>query len=373
MTLLTQGFLKQLTELPGAPGDEGPVRDFLARTIRPLVDDLWVDHIGNLFALRRGTDLEPRRVAVLAHMDEVALFVTEIDDQGFLKVAASGGVNPRTLLGKVVQVGPEHLPGIILVPPDHFNRDPEVYRKVPEIDALVVDIGATDKENARARVKVGHRILFQTPFRLMGVDTTLHADAPLPIQGRISGKAFDDRLGCATLVALLEQAPYPFDLLAVFTTQEEVGLRGALVAGIKAQADAAFVLEGTVCDDLPGPPGEKRFPTTRLGNGPTLTQRDRSWIVHPPLLRHLLRTAQKHNIPYQFKHPNVGGTDASGFARYQGVPVAIVSTPCRYIHGPVSVADLSDFHNGIRLLSAAFADLPSLLAGETSPAALRDF
>lgn len=363
-------LLRQLSQTPGAPGDEGAVRDLIARALHPHVDALRIDSMGNLTASKRGAGGSGLRVALTAHMDEVALFVTEIDSSGLLHVAAAGGVNARTLAGKSVLVGPERLPGVIGWPPPHLQRQQDDHKRAPKIDDLVIDIGAKDKESAAAQVTIGQYAVFATRFGFLGQDQEPAEAGPLPAAGRIKGKAFDDRLGCAAAMALLMHAAFPFDLHAIFTVQEEVGVRGALAAGETAGADLLFVLEGTVCDDLPGAWGENghdspAHPSTRLGGGPTLTQRDGSYVVQPAMLQHLLRTAARHAIPHQFKYPNAGGTDASGFGRYRPTPTGILSVPCRYIHSPVAVAELSDFHNLIRLLQATLADVAALerLAG----------
>ncbi|NOZ51478.1 MAG: M42 family metallopeptidase [Chloroflexi bacterium] len=367
MTALTWGMLRQLTETPAGPGDEGAVRDLIARWIQPHVQALRIDALGNLIAEKKGVVAAPMHIAVAAHMDEVALFITEIDEEGFLHMASSGGVNARTLLGKSVQVGSDRLPGVIGWLPPHHAKNSDEFTKTPDVNDLVVDIGADDAKAAKAKVKPGQRMIFDTPLRLLGPLQSLNDDDPLPAQGRISGKAFDDRMGCATLMSLLLDDALPVDITAVFTVQEEIGLRGALAAGLGLQPDVVIALEGTVCDDLPGSRHEKRFPTTRLGDGPALTQRDGMVVVHPPLLQHFLRVAAAYHIPTQFKRPNIGGTDAAGFARWLGMPTGIISTPCRYIHGPAAVAELSDFHAGVALLRASLPELASALASHSHP------
>ncbi len=352
MSFLTIDLMRRLTETPGGPGDEAAVREIIARAIHPFVDELTVDNMGNLIALKRARTPSDTTVVVAAHMDEVAFMITRIDSDGFLHVAPSGGVNPRTLLGKRVQVGPDRLPGVIAARPPHLVDNREEASRVPKIRDLVIDIGAKDEKEAKSKVKRGQYVVFDTRFRLLDVDAS-DPDAPLPQEGRISGKAFDDRLGCAALMELLAGDPFTVDVIGVFTVQEEIGLRGARVAGGHLTPDYVFVLEGTVCPDLPGPPDQTPTPpTTRLGHGPAITQMDRSYITPPRLLQHILRTAQRHTIPYQFKHPNAGGTDAAGFVRDRGIPAGIISTPCRYIHGPVAIADLRDFWGGIALTRA---------------------
>ncbi len=358
MSFLTMDLMRRLTETPGGPGDETAVRDIIARAIHPYVDELTVDNMGNLIAIKRGQGVSNQQVVVAAHMDEVAFMITHIDSDGFLHIAPSGGVNPRTLLGKRVQVGPARLPGVIAVRPPHLADNREEALRVPKIRDLVVDIGAKDEKEAKSKVKRGQYVVFDTRFQLLGVEQEPAPDAPLPRAGRMRGKAFDDRLGCAALMELLAGDPFPVDVIGVFTVQEEIGLRGARVAGSHLQPDYVFILEGTICPDLPGPPDQTTTPpTTRLGHGPAITQMDRSYITPPRLLQYLLHTAEEHAIPYQFKHPNAGGTDAAGFVRDRGIPAGIISTPCRYIHSPVAIADLRDFWGGIALTRAAIDNI----------------
>jgi putative aminopeptidase FrvX len=176
-------------------------------------------------------------------------------------------------------------------------------------------------------------------------------------RGRIvTGKAFDDRIGCAALVELLQGEPFDFDLHVAFTVQEEVGLRGASVAAYAIEPDCAFVLEGTICHDLPA---EKDVsPTTRLGQGPALTVMDRRMHACRSMLDHVMATARELNIPYQFKQPGVGGTDAGAVMRSrQGVPSLSVSVPCRYIHSPIGLASLTDLRQTVHLMRESLTRL----------------
>ena len=358
MSILTLELLRRLSETPGGPGDEAAVRDIIARAVHPRVDELSIDNMGNLIAIKRGSGASSRQIVLAAHMDEVAFMITKIDDDGLLHVAASGGINRRTVLGKPVQVGPDRLPGVISLRPPHLVDDPEEYRRPPKLRDLVIDIGAKDGDEAKSKVKRGQYAVFRTPFRFLAPGEAPDPNALLPRAGRISGKAFDDRLGCAALIELLSGEPFPFDLVGVFTVQEEIGLRGALAAGSRLKPDVALILEGTLCPDLPGRWGQEQTPpTTRLGQGPAITTTDRSHITPPWLLQHILRTAEANGIPHQFKHPNVGGTDAAGFARYWGTPAAIISTPARYIHSPIAIADLADFWHGVDLVKATLQTL----------------
>jgi putative aminopeptidase FrvX len=167
----------------------------------------------------------------------------------------------------------------------------------------------------------------------------------------VKGKAFDDRAGCAVLIALIEAGPYPFDFWPVFTTMEEVGLRGAQVAACRVTPDAAFALEGTICDD--GPRDDDTSPTTAVGKGPAISPMDRSVIADRRLVRLLIEAAETEGIPYQLKQPGKGGTDAGAIHLAKtGVPSVPVSVPSRYIHSPVCMLGKEDLDNTVRLMTA---------------------
>lgn len=339
-------LLKELSEASGVSGTEEEVRQCLVRALQGQVDDLHADTLGNLFAHKRGSTDSALKVMVAAHMDEVGLMVVDIDKSGFLAFRAVGGIDDRLLPGKAVFIGEKRVPGVIGSKPVHLLAEDE-RDSVVKIEQLTIDIGLGSKEEAGKLVKVGDRAIFATGFGPMGS----RDGEPTDIAGLVKGKAFDDRVGCAVLAELLQER-YPFDLYAVFTVQEEVGARGAQVAAYALQPDAAFVLEGTPCDELPR--RKDLSPTSRLGHGPVLTVMDRSLFVDQRLLRHLMATAEAEGIPYQIKQPAVGATDGGVIHRSQvGVPTAVVSVPCRYIHAPASLLDLADFANTVKLMKAA--------------------
>jgi|YNPNPStandDraft_1061719.scaffolds.fasta_scaffold04597_6 endoglucanase len=336
-------MLKELSEATGVSGDEENVRSILLRAIREHVDEVRVDALGNILALKRGTTQNGLRVMLAAHMDEVGLMVVGHDGDGFLRVRTVGGVDPRLLPGAALEVGPDHLPGVIGIKPIHLLKSGEE-QQVPSIEDLVVDIGATSKDEATKLAPPGTYITFATRFREGSIT--------------VSGKAFDDRAGCAVLVEIVRGERFPFDLHAAFTVQEEVGLRGARVAAYAIAPNCAFVLEGTVADDLPK--DKDSSPTTRLGHGPAITLMDNTFIAHRGLVRLLTDTAEALGIPYQFKQPGIGGTDAGAIhTSREGVPSATVAVPCRYIHSPVSLLNLDDFNNTITLMREALARLTS--------------
>ena len=349
-------ILKELSEAFGVSGHEEAVRQIIFDAVRDDVDEYEVDSIGNLITLRRGsaqarkhgTSGAPLKVMVAAHMDEVGLMITHIEDNGQLRFAKVGGIDDRILLAKAVYVGDKKVPGVIGVKPIHLQERKE-RNQVIKCDKMTIDIGATSKAEAEQMVGIGDYVAFATSFADLGPT--------------LKGKAFDDRAGCAVLVEIIKGGPYPCDLYGVFTVQEEVGLRGARVAAYAIEPDVAFVLEGTICDDMPK---EKDVsPTTELGKGPAITVMDRSFIADRRLVQLLVDTATELGIPYQFKQPLMGGTDAGAIHKTKmGVPSAVVSVPSRYIHSPVCLLSKSDFENAVRLMQETLRRLTPATIGK---------
>ncbi|GAB4412334.1 MAG: M42 family metallopeptidase [Anaerolineae bacterium] len=331
--------LHELSEAVGVSGEEGEVRALILRHIREHADDIQLDALGNVIALKRGTGASRLRVMAAAHMDEVGMMVMGFDSDGSIRFDAVGGLDARILPGVRVWVGPDKIPGVIAWTPIHLNKDQGT---VP-IDRLRIDIGAANRDAAQKAVSRGDRIAFASPFEHLGPT--------------VRGKAFDDRAGCASLIRLLQGERFPFELYAVFTVQEEVGLRGARAAAGRILPDVAFVLETTACHDLPQDPDEPDQTTiTRLGNGPAITVADRSMVSDPRLVRHLVRAGEAAGIPHQFRSPqHAGGTDAGAIHRTGvGVPSVVVANPCRYIHGPYAIMSVTDWENQAALLRAAW-------------------
>ncbi|MCP4429104.1 MAG: M42 family metallopeptidase [Chloroflexi bacterium] len=339
-------LLKNLTEAVGVAGDEKEVRLLIRDSIADHVDEWRVDTMGNLIALKKGSGASDLRVLVDAHMDEVGLMVTGHDNNGGLKFEGIGGFDDRALLGKTVQIGPKKLAGVIGARPIHLLKYSQ-RNSVVKMDAMRIDIGAKNKDAASGKVKVGDRAAFVTEYEEIG---------PTAI-----GKAFDNRAGCAALVELLRAEPYPFDLYAAFTVQEEVGLRGAEIVAYDIQPDAAFVLESTPAYDLPNK--NDVSPSVALGKGASIYVMDRGTIQDPRLVRFIMKTAVSHNIPYQIRQPGGGGTNTSAIqSSNSGVPAATIAVPGRYAHTPVMMINLDDYASVVKLAETVLRNLtPDIL------------
>ncbi len=333
-------LLEALTEAFGIPGQEQEVRDILREHVRPHCDEVLTDPIGNLIAIKRGSGNGPK-VMLAAHMDEIGLMVTFIEKSGVLRFCPVGGVDPRVLVSKAVYVGRARVPGVIGAKPVHLQKTDDADKPF-ELDALFIDIGARDKDEAEKLVKLGEGVIFATRYAEIG--TT-----------RAKAKAFDDRVGCAVAAEILAQdRKRGLTLQTVFTVQEEVGARGAEVAAYRLEPDLALALEGTTASDVPG--SKEHQYSTSLARGPALTHADASVVADPRIVRRLAEVAEASQIPFQFRELAVGGTDAGKIHLVrEGIPAAVVSVPTRYIHSPASIIDKSDLANTIKLV-AAFLD-----------------
>ncbi|BAS28843.1 aminopeptidase [Limnochorda pilosa] len=332
--------MRYLSELDGVSGAEGPVRAWIRERVEakppPGSWRMETDALGNLL-VRVGEEKPGPRLMVAAHMDEVGLMVTSVEDDGLLHFRPVGGIDPRILPAQVVRIGERRVPGVVGGKPIHLQQ-PEERKKAYRLEELYLDIGARSRNEAEAVVSLGDRVVFERPFEVFG-------------EGRVMGKALDDRAGCLMLLELLrEEWPGPF--LAAFTVQEEVGLRGAQVAAYRLEPDAALVLETTSCADLPDVDPARQ--TTRLGQGPAVTFRDRTSIADPEMVRILVREAEAARIPWQWKQGVAGGNDAGAIQTQRGgARVASLSLPCRYLHQPGGVLSLDDYQHALELARRA--------------------
>jgi len=343
--------LRELSDGFGVSGFEDEVREAIVQRISPFVDEIKVDALGNLFALRRGSG--DKTLMLDAHMDEVGFVVKWIDENGYLRFAPIGGWDERIVPGHRVVLltrNGRRQEGVIGTAPPHIV--PVESRKQPiPLESMFIDVGATSKqEAAEMGIRIGDPLTIHYPF------TALR-------DGYVTGKAFDDRAGCTVLIETarrLAEHPLKVDLVFSFVFGEEVGLRGARTAAYQIEPDLAIALEGTIGADMPGVPPESQ--PVRLGLGPALSVADRSIIVSRKLLVALETIAENRSIPYQYKLPTYGGTDAGAIHLTRGgVLAGVISVPCRYIHSPISTLRLDDLENTILLTTALVDELPTTL------------
>lgn len=324
--------LRELTMLDGVSGDEEAVRAAIRKEITPFCDSVQEDKAGNLIALKRGRI--PKKLMMCAHMDEVGFIIKGITEEGYLKFTAVGGIDGRILLGQRVRVGEKKVPGVIGIKAVHMTT-PEERKTCVKISDMYMDIGAQSKEQAEKVVQLGDYAAFDSSYIAFG-------------DHKVKAKALDDRVGCLALIEVLKEADCPYDLYAVFTVQEEVGVRGATVAAYRIQPDIGIVLEGTVCADTYEAP--EHLHVTTLGKGPAFSLIEHTSKSERKLVDFLIHTAGKYDIPWQYKRTGAGGNEAGVLQQTGcGVKTAVISVPCRYIHSSVSVADTRDIEAAAKL------------------------
>jgi putative aminopeptidase FrvX len=333
--------LEKLSNANGVTGRENQVRDLMTKLLKPFADEVIVDRLENVIAIKKGKAKAPK-IMLAAHMDEVGLMVKTITKDGFIQFTKMGGIDDRILPAQKVTVLTKKsaYPGIIGSKPPHIQKEDE-RKKIISYDDLFIDIGAESKEDAaNMGVAIGDPVAFGIKYTNLGRDTVI-------------GKAFDNRAGCITMAETLKLLKTTdCTVCAVGTVQEEVGLRGAATAAFGVDPDLALVLDVTIAGDVPG---VREFDTSvKMGKGPALTISDSGLITHPKVLRWLIDTAEEEKIPFQLESGLLGSTDAARISiTRQGIPSGTVSIPTRYIHSPVGMLNLKDIENSAKLTAAA--------------------
>jgi putative aminopeptidase FrvX len=339
-------MLEKLSNACGIAGREEEVRGLMKKVLKPYVDELKEDNLGNVIGIKKGKKKAPR-VMLAAHMDEIGLLVKTISKEGFLQFAKIGGIDDRILLAQKVMVYTEKKPldGIVGSKPPHIQKEEE-RKKAITCDKLFIDIGAEDEKAARRMgVKIGDPIGFDIKFARAGKDIVM-------------GKAFDDRVGCAVMAETMKRLrKTDCTVYAVGTVQEEVGLRGATTAAFGIHPDVGIALDVTVAGDIPGVK-EVEAPI-KIRKGPSITVADKGLITHPKVLKLLIDAAEENKIPYQLETGLPGSTDAARISlTREGVPSGVISIPTRYIHSPASLLSLKDVENTVKLTVAAVQKVP---------------
>jgi tetrahedral aminopeptidase len=326
-----KNLTQRITEAYGPSGYEQGVRELIRDEIKGFADELRVDALGNLIARKRGSGPTPRKKVMLAaHMDEIGVIITHIDEKGFARFAPIGGVNPLTLYGQRCRFA-NGITGV-------FGREvKDTSATEATLSKLFIDFGATSKDNVP--VSVGDPAGFWRDFTDLG--------------DRLVSKAMDDRIGCVVLIEVLRQLKRSIhDVYFVFTVQEEVGLRGATTSAYGVQPDLAIAVDVTLTGDTP----EANTMAMQLGNGPAIKVKDSGMLAHPGVKNMLADTAREAKIPFQFEVLNGGTTDAMAMqTTREGVPTGCLSIPTRYVHSPSEMIDFNDLMNGIKLLLAVLS------------------
>ncbi|MGD9572493.1 MAG: M42 family metallopeptidase [Thermoleophilia bacterium] len=327
-------LLRALCEASGPSGREERVRAVVEPELTALCDRVDTDPLGNLSGIREG---DGPRLMIAAHMDEISLMVTHIDDRGFLKVIPVGGWDARTLVGQRVRVhGREDLDGVVGLTPVHL-LDQKDRGKNLEVGDLGIDLGLPG-ERVKELVRPG--------------DGVTRIRALRPLGDLVTGKSLDDRVGVYVMLAALRLAkPSPAEVWATATVQEEVGLRGARVAAARVRPHIALAIDTCTADDGPGTPASG--PSTRLGQGAAIRIMDASAIGSHRLVELLTRIAEEEGIPHQFHVANRGGTDTGSLQLSgDGAIAGCVSIPTRYVHSSVEACHPDDVDNAARLVAA---------------------
>ncbi len=333
--------LKTLCYLSGVSGCEDEVRDYLLERIMPVADKVETDALGNLIVFKKGAKAPEKKVMLCAHMDEVGMIITNIDDDGYLKFDFVGGVDRRVIIGKQIFIGENRVVGIVGIKAYHLvDRSEE--KKIPKTHEMYIDIGATSKKEAENLVKLGDYCVFDDTIVEFG-------------DGFIKAKAIDDRLGCAVMLEMIE-SDLACDTYFAFTTQEEVGLRGATVAAYSVNPDICLVLEGTTAADLPETKPEKEVCT--LSGGLVIPFMDRGAIYNRNLHKAVTNLADKMGIKWQPKRYIAGGTDGAAIQKSRnGVATVAIACAVRNLHSPASIAYTKDFDNMLNLTKSVLEEI----------------
>jgi putative aminopeptidase FrvX len=340
-------MLAKLSNACAVSGDEGEVRAFIVEQLKTRAIDYSKDSLGNLIVIKKGLSQNCLRVMVAAHMDEVGLILTYNEDkeEGVFRFETVGGISIQNIVSKPFWIGKKHIPGIIAG--KHFHKTTKEELSKPYLhDSLRMDVGS---ENA-SEVEVGDRATFATTFRRLGPS--------------LCGKALDNRLGVVSLIEILKNHPPNIDLLAVFTVQEEVGPRGSRTAAFSLDPDIAIVIDCTLANDLPSSEHDEHYKqenaqyNSRLGAGPAIYLADSHTISDKRLVEHFVTTARMNSIPFQYRQPGGGSTDAGEIhLQKEGIPSISISVPGRYLHTSSSIIRLVDWQNTFQLIYKSLASL----------------
>lgn len=332
-------LLENLSNAFGPSGCEEEVSEILRKELEDYADEVRVDKLGNILFYHNGKEGSPK-IMLSAHMDEVGFLITFIENEGFLRFEPLGGIPNNLLPGQriLLRGNKGDLHGIIGTKPPHIMGADEQNKVIP-VEDLFIDIGAESADTAKNKgADIGIVGVFDVKFTELG-------------EGYFRGKALDDRAGCTVLASVFKSLKdSPYNLVAVGSVQEELGLRGARTATWQVDPDYGLALEGTFAADVPGTRPDRT--SASLKKGPVVTIMDKSVVAHPTVLKTLINVGKEKSILFQFKKLPMGGTDAGAIHLTRaGVPSGTVAVPCRYIHGPASIMHMDDLKNTVDLVT----------------------
>ncbi|MFN3801051.1 M42 family metallopeptidase [Belliella pelovolcani] len=332
-------LLKQVCEIAGAPGFEKRVRSLVVDLVTPLADEVKMDNMGNVIAIKKSKkNPDAKKVMVAAHMDEIGFIVTHIDDSGFVRFHTLGGFDPKTLTAqRVIIHGKKDLVGVMGSKPIHVMTAEEK-TKLPNTTDFFIDLGMS-KEEVEKYISIGDPITRDRELIEMG--------------DCVNCKSIDNRVAVYILIETLRTVQDPaYDLYAVFTVQEEVGLRGANVAAHGINPDFGIALDTTIAFDVPGAQTHEKV--TELGKGTAIKIMDAMTICDYRMVDFMKKTAEQHQIKWQPEILTAGGTDTAGVQRMgkQGAIAGAISIPTRHLHQVIEMAHKQDIANSILLLNA---------------------
>ncbi|PWJ44539.1 M42 family metallopeptidase [Sediminitomix flava] len=346
MEQLNFDLLKQISETPGAPGYEKPIRDFMISQVKDLCDEWYTDNIGNLITVKRGSNNpENKKVMLAAHIDEIGFMVKHIDDKGYIRFHTLGGFDPKTLTSlRVIVHGKKDLVGVMGSKPIH-SMSPEERNKVMKSEEYYIDLGLP-KEEVEKYVSVGNPITRKQEM--------------IEVGNCINGKSLDNRICVYALLEVLKDLKgkeIPYDLYATFTVQEEVGLRGAHVAAHHINPDFGIAIDVTVGNDVPNIAPQDQV--SALGEGCAIKIFDAGTICDYRMVEFLKQTAEKHDIQNQHEILTAGGTDTAGIQRMseEGAIAGAISIPLRYLHQTTEMAHANDVITMVNLLVKSLEDI----------------
>jgi putative aminopeptidase FrvX len=320
-------LIQKLVETPSPSGYEAQIRSVVQAEIAPYTDAMQVDALGNLIAQKGQGGADGIKIMLAAHIDEIGVMVTHVDENGFVRFTTLGGVRPYTCVGGRVRFLNGATGVIYMEPLDEMS-------KVPTFDQLYIDLGLSNSQDAP--VQIGDVAAFDRPFMDLG--------------DRLVAKSMDDRIGAAVLIETLRQIKNtPHQLFFVFSTQEEVGVRGATTAAFGINPDLGLAVDVTGTGDTPR--RTKVRMQVSLGKGPAIKVRDGGMLADRRVVDWMVRGAEKLNLPYQMEILEGGSTDARAMQLARaGVPAGCLSIPCRYIHSPSEMVDYQDVQQAVQLL-----------------------